>query len=73
MEQYIYEDDYRGQKRNLLIISGEDDTSYRVFLDARFIGSISHEITDELVIWKTDYNILKPIANKIGKWIENSN
>jgi uncharacterized protein YukJ len=73
MEQYIYEDDYRGQKRNLLIISGKDDTSYRVFLDARFIGSISHEITDELVIWKTDYNILKPIANKIGKWIENSN
>jgi len=73
MEQYIYEDEYRGQKRNLLIISGEDDTSYRVFLDAKFIGAISHEISDELVIWKTEYNILKPIANKIGKWIENLN
>lgn len=73
MEQYIYEDEYRGQKRNLLIISREDDTSYSVFLDARFIGSISHEMSNELVIWKTEYNILKPIADKIGKWIEDAN
>lgn len=73
MEQYIYEDEYRGQKRKLLIISGEDDTSYRVFLDAKFIGAISPEISDELIIWKTEYNILKPIVNKIGNWIENSN
>lgn len=73
MEQYSYEDEYRGQKRNLLILSGEDDTSYRVFLDAKFIGSICHEINNELVIWKTEYNILKPIVTKIGKWIEDSN
>ncbi|MBB5647724.1 hypothetical protein [Pedobacter cryoconitis] len=73
MEQYTYEDEYRGQKRKLLILSGEEDTSYRVFSDAKFIGSISHEINNEKVVWKTEYNILKPIATKIGEWIENSN
>lgn len=73
MEQYTYEDEYRGQKRKLLILSGEEDTGYRVFLDAKFIGSISYEINNEKVVWKTEYNILKPIATKIGEWIENSN
>lgn len=73
MEQYSYEDEYRGQKRKLLILSGEEDTSYRVFSDAKFIGSISFVINNEKVSWKTEYNILKPIASKIGEWIENSN
>ncbi|AMQ00197.1 hypothetical protein AY601_3329 [Pedobacter cryoconitis] len=73
MEQYNYEDEYRGQKRKFLILSGEENTIYRVFSEARFIGSISHEIDNEKVIWKTEYNILKPIATKIGEWIENSN
>lgn len=73
MEQYSYEDEYRGQKRKFLILSGEENNIYRVFSEARFIGSISHESHNEKVIWKTEYNILKPIATKIGEWIENSN
>ena len=73
MEQYSYEDEYRGQKRKFLILSGEENNIYRVFSEARFIGSISHKFHNEKVIWKTEYNILKPIATKIGEWIENSN
>lgn len=73
MEQYIYEDEYRGQKRKLLILSVADGSGYRVFLADKFIGLISPVISDEAVIWQTEYNMLKPIAKKIGEWIENSN
>ncbi|KIO75723.1 hypothetical protein TH53_19070 [Pedobacter lusitanus] len=73
MEQYIYEDEYRGQKRKLLILSGEDGSGYRVFLQAKFIGLICPEVNKDIVIWRTDYDILKPIVRKIGEWIEKSN
>lgn len=73
MKQYIYEDEYRGQKRKLLILSVADGSGYRVFLDAKFIGLISAVINGEVVIWQTEYNLLKPIVKKIGEWIENSN
>ncbi|QNK62035.1 hypothetical protein H7F33_15985 [Pedobacter sp. PAMC26386] len=73
MEQYIYEDEYRGQKRKLLILSVEDGSGYRVFCESKFIGLISPLVNDEAIIWQTDYNILKPIARKIGERIEKSN
>ncbi len=73
MEQYCYEDEHRGQKRQLLILSVDDGTGYRVFCEAKFIGSISPVLRENVVIWQTDYNVLKPIARKIGEWITNSN
>ncbi|MBB5636302.1 hypothetical protein HDF26_003241 [Pedobacter cryoconitis] len=73
MEQYIYEDEYRGQKRKLLILSVEDGSGYRVFLEAKFIGLITPVVNEETLSWQTDYNILKPIVKKIGEWIEKSN
>jgi hypothetical protein len=73
MEQYIYEDEYRGQKRKLLILSVQNGSGYRVFSEAKFIGVISPVSNGNSIIWQTDYNVLKPIAGKIGEWIENSN
>jgi len=71
MQQYTYEDQYRGQTRKLLILSGDDKISYRVFCDANFFGSIIPEDTAAgQKVWKTDFNILKPIAAKIGLFIE---
>ncbi|MBB6500595.1 hypothetical protein [Pedobacter cryoconitis] len=73
MEQYIYEDEYRGQKRKLLILSVADSSGYRVFCETKFIGSINPVSNETGLVWKTEYDVLKPIARKIGEWIENSN
>ena len=48
----------------------QDGLDYRVFCDSIFLGSI-RPVKDntEVVTWKTEYNILKPIAAKIGDYI----
>lgn len=70
MQQYIYEDQYRGKPRKLLILTPSDGTAYRVFCDADFLGSITPVADDHAgITWKTEYNILKPIAAKIGEHI----
>jgi len=71
MQQYTYEDQYRGQTRKLLILSAGDGVAYRVFCGADFYGSITLQVAASGErIWKTDFNILKPIASKIGLFIE---
>jgi len=71
MQQYTYEDQYRGQARKLLILSADDGIAYRVFCDANFYGSITSKLREDGgKVWKTDFNILKPIVSKIGLFIE---
>lgn len=71
--QYIYEDQYRGKLRKLLILVPQEGADYRVFHNADFLGSIKPlETGNGCVIWKTEYNILKPIAAKIGEFITSS-
>jgi len=71
MQQYTYEDQYRGQARKLLILSADDGIAYRVFCDANFYGSITSQLREDGgKVWKTDFNILKPIVSKIGLFIE---
>ncbi|CAM4345715.1 hypothetical protein SAMN06265348_112130 [Pedobacter westerhofensis] len=71
--QYIYEDHYKGKPRKLLVLLLNEGQEYRVFWDADFLGSIK-PVRDEdgLLIWRTEYNILKPIAGKIGAYISGS-
>lgn len=68
MQQYTYEDQYQGKPRKLLILIAADGTEYRVFCDSSFLGILKPVAgADGLsTTWKTDYNILKPIAAKIG-------
>jgi hypothetical protein len=69
--QYIYEDQYKGKPRKLLIFPPNEGNDYRVFFEANFLGSITPALTEDgMLIWKTEYNILKPIAGKIGQYIE---
>jgi len=71
MQEYIYEDQYKGKPRKLLILLSPGGQDYRVFCDANFLGSITavqHE--DDTIIWKSDYNILKPVVSKIGAYVE---
>ena len=71
MQQYTYEDRYRGRTRKLLILSADDGIAYRVFCDANFYGSITSQLREDGgKVWKTDFNILKPIVSKIGLFIE---
>lgn len=70
MEQYTYEDQYKGKPRKLLILLSPGAEEYRIFCDADFLGSIKPaESADQEIKWKTEYNILKPIADKIGSYI----
>lgn len=69
MQQYLYEDQYKGKPRKLLILMQPDGTDYRVFCDSNFLGTIKQVIQENVISWKTDYNILKPIAGKIGESI----
>ena len=69
MQQYIYEDQYKGQPRKLLIVSSADQTGYRVFCEGAFLGAIQLLQDNDTISWKTEYNILKPIAAKIGAHI----
>lgn len=71
MQQYLYEDIYKGQPRKLLILMPQEGTDYRVFCESNFLGSVRLITGDNgIAVWKTDYNILKPIALKIGQSIE---
>jgi hypothetical protein len=70
MQQYTFEDQYKGKPRKLLILMPQDGLDYRVFCDASFLGSIRPVQDDNGVTWKTEYNILKPVAKKIGESIE---
>jgi hypothetical protein len=69
--QYIYEDQYKGKLRTLLIIASTEGNDYRIFCDGSFLGSISAaKSQDEAIIWHTDYNILKPVVKNIGAYID---
>jgi len=71
MEQYTFEDLYKGKPRKLLILMPQDGQHYRVFCEANFMGVITAERNAaDVVIWRSDYNILKPIVSKIGAHIE---
>lgn len=72
MQQYQYEDVYKGKPRKLLILMPQNGQDYRVFCESEFLGSIKAVQEDPAVavLWKTDYNILKPISSKLGKHIE---
>lgn len=70
MQQYIYDDHYRGQVRKLLILAAADGLEYRVFYETAFMGIIKKVEEDgRATSWKTEYNFLKPIATKIGAFI----
>lgn len=69
--QYIYEDQYRGKLRKLVIFPPNEGQEYRVFCETNFIGSITPVSGDNnTLIWKTAYDILKPLARKLGVMIE---
>lgn len=70
MQQYEYIDIYKGKPRKLLILIPHEGLDFRVFCEADFLGSIRCEQDGDASIWKTDYNILKPIVSKIGAHIE---
>jgi len=54
-----------------MIFPPNEGEAYRVFCDASFLGTITPVMNeDKVLIWKTAYNILKPIAAKIGAHIE---
>jgi hypothetical protein len=71
MQQYIYEDRFKGKPRQLLILTVTEGEEYRVFCDSNFLGILKQTLTDDgsESIWLTEYNILKPIAAKIGGFI----
>ena len=73
MEQVEYKDIYKGKPRKLLILKPQEGTDYRVFCESSFIGLISNEQEGEISIWKTEYNLLKPVVKKIGLYIESLN
>ena len=70
MQQYQYDDHYKGKPRKLLILMPPDGIDYRVFCDASFLGTIKPVTVNDQTTWKTEYNMLKPIAGKIGAHIE---
>lgn len=71
MEQYMYEDEYRGKWRKLLIVYSAGSDEYRVFQESQLLGLIRY-VNEEADFcgWKTEYNVLKPIVAKIGAHIE---
>lgn len=71
MEQYVYKDEYRGKIRNLLVVYSAESDEYRVFLESQLLGMMRYvEDGAGQFVWKTDYNMLKPIVSKIGAYIE---
>lgn len=69
MQQYLYQDQYKRKLRKLLILRSADGADYRVFCESAFLGTIKSETQENQTRWKTEYNILKPIAAKIGESI----
>jgi hypothetical protein len=70
MTQYEYEDIFKGRPRKLLILKPAEGTIYRVFCEASFLGSIMPDPDESPGLWKTEYNLLKPIVKKIGQHID---
>jgi len=70
MQQYIFIDQYKGQPRKLLILTQQSRVEYRVFCESNFLGSIQVVTENDVVSWKSDYNMLKPIVSKIRSHIE---
>lgn len=68
MAQIEYKDIFKGKPRTLLIL--ESDTDYRIFCENAFVGSLTFADTDGAGRWTTVYNLLKPIAVKLGAHIE---
>lgn len=61
---------YRGKIRKLLVVHTAESNQYRVFCESELLGLMRAEEGEGLLIWKTDYNMLKPIVSKIGAYIE---
>jgi len=70
MQQYEYEDIYKGKPRKLLILKPQEGTDYRVFCEASFLGTITMVTEDSSSTWKSEYNLLKPVVKKIGDYIQ---
>lgn len=70
MQQYEYHDIYKGKPRKLLILIPPDGLDFRVFCESDFLGSLQFVQDGDAIVWKSAYNILKPIAAKIGAHIE---
>lgn len=71
MQQYIYKDIFKGKARELLIVSKENSTEYRIFCDGSLLGILLKDIASQPEPkWTTVYNILKPIAGRIGQFID---
>jgi hypothetical protein len=70
MKQYEYEDIFKGKPRKLLILKPTEGTTYRVFCEASFLGTITPGAVEASSLWTTEYNLLKPIVKKIGEHIE---
>lgn len=72
MQQYIYKDIFKGKARELLIIGKEDSNEYRIFCDGSLLGILLKDTENQPEPkWTTVYNILKPIAARIGQFIDN--
>ena len=70
MDEYIYRDEYRGKRRELLILFSANSRDYRVFAEGQLLGIMTSSTPPDTVrTWKTDYNALKPIVSKIGNYI----
>jgi len=70
MEQIEYEDIYKGKPRKLVILNPLGGTTYRVFCEASFVGTITVTENEGSFEWQSDYNLLKPVVKKIGHFIE---
>jgi hypothetical protein len=68
MSQFIYNDLHKGKPRTLLILKVAETEEYRVFCESVLLGILRAERGSDGsgILWKTEYNILKPIAGKIG-------
>lgn len=74
MKQYIYNDIFKGKARELLIIGQMDRAEYRVYCENNMIGIMLKDPSKPLEQqWSTVYNLLKPIAKKLGKHIDDAN
>lgn len=70
MAEIEYQDIFKGKPRKMLILEPQSGSEYRVFVESAFVGSLSFVAEDGNGSWKTTYNLLKPIAGKLGAHIE---
>lgn len=71
MQQYVYRDIFKGEPRELLIISQQENTVYRIYCDGIFLGILQQKKNNAgKSDWTTVYNVLKPVARHIGMFLE---